>query len=99
MQSTKLFSSKGSFNTSSVLQVDLFTTSSHWKIKFAQTAIWYMSYNNNQQRRSFQKKNDNSKLYLWLPFEMEIVRIFHSGYYECRGAFQTVLDSYCCVTG
>ena len=29
----------------------------------------------------------------------EIVRIFHSGYFDCRGAFQTVLDSYCCVTG
>ena len=31
--------------------------------------------------------------------ETEIVRIFHSGYFDCRGAFQTVLDSFCCVTG
>ena len=29
----------------------------------------------------------------WLPFEMEIVCIFHSGYFDCRGAFQTALDS------
>ena len=35
----------------------------------------------------------------WLPFESEIVHIFHSGYSDCRGAFQTVLDLYCCVTG
>jgi len=27
-------------------------------------------------------------------YKMEIVHIFHSGYF---GAFQTVLDSYCCV--
>ena len=25
--------------------------------------------------------------------------IFHSGYFDCRDAFQTVLDSYCCVKG
>ena len=25
---------------------------------------------------------------------MEIVRIFHSGYFDCRGAFRTVFDSY-----
>ena len=25
-------------------------------------------------------------------FVMEIVRIFHSGYFDCRGAFRTVLD-------
>jgi len=29
---------------------------------------------------------------------LEIVHIFHSGYLDYRGAFQTVLDSYCCVT-
>ena len=29
----------------------------------------------------------------------EIVRIFHSGYFDSRGACQTVLDSYCCVMG
>jgi len=27
----------------------------------------------------------------------EIIRIFHSCYFDCRGTFQTVLDSYCCV--
>ena len=27
----------------------------------------------------------------------EIVRTFHSGYFDNRGACQTVLDSYCCV--
>ena len=32
-------------------------------------------------------------------FITEIVRIFHSDYFDCRGAFQTVLDLYCCVTG
>ena len=26
---------------------------------------------------------------------MEIVHIFRSGYFDCRGAFQTVLDSQC----
>ena len=26
---------------------------------------------------------------------MEIVRIFHSGYFDCRGAFQTVLNVAC----
>ena len=36
---------------------------------------------------------------LWLSFVMEIVRICHSGYFDIRGAFQTVLDLYCCVTG
>ena len=36
---------------------------------------------------------------LWLFFIMEIVRICHSGYIDSRSAFQTVLDSYCCVTG
>ena len=35
----------------------------------------------------------------WLPIITEIIRIVHSGYYDCRGAFQTVLDLYCCVTG
>ena len=35
----------------------------------------------------------------WLPFITEIVCIFHSGYFAYRGAFQTVLDLYCCVTG
>jgi len=29
----------------------------------------------------------------------EIVHIFHSGYLDYRGAFQTVLDLYSCVTG
>ena len=29
----------------------------------------------------------------------EIVRTFHSDYFDFRGTFQTVLDSYCCVTG
>ena len=29
----------------------------------------------------------------------EIVRIFHSGYFDSRGACQTVLDLYCCVMG
>ena len=33
-----------------------------------------------------------------LPFITEIVRIFRSGHFHSRGAFQTVLDSYCCVT-
>jgi len=28
----------------------------------------------------------------------EIARIFHSGYLDYRGTFQTVLDSYYCVT-
>ena len=28
----------------------------------------------------------------------EIVRIFHSGYLDYRGTYQTVLNSYCCVT-
>jgi len=27
----------------------------------------------------------------------EIIHIFHSGYLDYRGAFQTVLDSYCSV--
>ena len=30
---------------------------------------------------------------IWLPFVMEIVHIFHSGYFDCRGAFRTVFDS------
>ena len=30
----------------------------------------------------------------WLPFVMEIVCIRHSGYFDIRGVFQTVLDSY-----
>ena len=29
----------------------------------------------------------------WLPFVTEIVHICHSGYFDIRGAFQTVLDS------
>ena len=29
----------------------------------------------------------------WFPFTTEIIRIFHSGYFDCRGAFQIVLDS------
>ena len=29
----------------------------------------------------------------WLPFVTETVCIFHSGYFDCRGAFQAVLDS------
>jgi len=29
----------------------------------------------------------------------EIAHIFYSGYFDCRRAFQTVLNSYCCVTG
>ena len=33
------------------------------------------------------------------PSKLEIVHIFHSGYFDCRGAFQTVLDLYCCVMG
>ena len=33
------------------------------------------------------------------PFVTEIVHICHSGYFDIRGAFQTVLDSYCCVMG
>ena len=32
------------------------------------------------------------------PFVKEIICIFHSGYFVSRGAFRTVLDSYCCVT-
>jgi len=28
----------------------------------------------------------------------EIACIFHKGYFDYRGAFQTVLDLYCCVT-
>jgi len=32
----------------------------------------------------------------WLP---EIVCNFHSGYFDCRGSFQTVVDSYCGITG
>jgi len=28
----------------------------------------------------------------------EIICIFHSGYLDYGGTFQTVLDSYCCVT-
>jgi len=30
---------------------------------------------------------------------MEIIGVFHSGYFDYRGAFQTVLDVYCCVIG
>ena len=30
---------------------------------------------------------------------MEIVHIFHSGCYDCRGALRTVFNPYCCVTG
>ena len=33
------------------------------------------------------------------PFVIEIVHIFHSGYFDCRGALQAFLDSKCCVTG
>ena len=29
----------------------------------------------------------------WLPFVMEIISIFCSGYFDCRGAVRTVLDS------
>ena len=29
----------------------------------------------------------------WLPFVMEIARTFLSGYFDCRDAFCTVLDS------
>ena len=29
----------------------------------------------------------------WLPFIMKIAHIFHSGYFDCRSAFQTVLES------
>ena len=29
---------------------------------------------------------------------MEIIHIFYCGYF-CRAAFQTALDSYCCLTG
>ena len=29
---------------------------------------------------------------------MEIACIIHSGYFDCRGAFRTVLDLYYCVT-
>jgi len=29
---------------------------------------------------------------------MKIVHIFHGGYLDYSGDFQTVLDSYCCVT-
>jgi len=35
----------------------------------------------------------------WLPFIMEIVRDFHSGYFDCSSSFQTVVDLYCCITG
>ena len=34
-----------------------------------------------------------------IPFVMEIIRIFRSGYFEGRSACRTVLDLYCCVTG
>ena len=37
------------------------------------------------------------ELVVALPFVMEVVRIFHSSYFDCRGAFRTVLDSYSCV--
>jgi len=30
-------------------------------------------------------------------FVTEIVCNFHSGYFDCRGSFQTVIDSYCCI--
>ena len=30
---------------------------------------------------------------------MEIIRVFHCGYFDCRGAFLTILDSYCCLKG
>ena len=30
-------------------------------------------------------------------YAMKIIHIFHSGYFNYRGAFQIVLDSYCCV--
>jgi len=33
-----------------------------------------------------------------LPCVTEIICIFHSGYLDYRGAFQTALDSYCCGT-
>ena len=29
-------------------------------------------------------------------YVMDIIHIFHSGYLDCRGGFQTALDSYCC---
>jgi len=29
---------------------------------------------------------------------MEIVCNFHSGYFDCRGSFQTVFDLYYCIT-
>ena len=38
---------------------------------------------------------DNTR---WLPFITEIVCICHSGYFDSRGTFQTVLDLYYCVT-
>jgi len=28
----------------------------------------------------------------------DTICIFHNGYFGYRGAFQTVLDSYCCIT-
>jgi len=34
----------------------------------------------------------------WLLFVMEIVCNFHSGCFDCRGSFQTVVDLYCCIT-
>jgi len=36
----------------------------------------------------------------WLLFVVEkIVHNFHGGYFDCGGAFQSVVDLYCCVTG
>jgi len=30
-------------------------------------------------------------------FVTEIVRNVHSGYFDCRGSFQTTVDLYCCA--
>jgi len=37
---------------------------------------------------------------IWLlPFKMENIHNFHGGYFDCRGSFQTIVDSHCCVMG
>jgi len=35
----------------------------------------------------------------WFLFVMETIHNFRSGYFYYRGCFQTVVDSYCCITG
>jgi len=31
----------------------------------------------------------------WLSLVVKIIRNFYTSYFDCKGAFQTVFDSYC----